>query len=367
MTQISEEIKEKLVGRLEQMVDRRKELEGMLADPEFAGQSGRYAEVAKEHGRLGTFADIHRRLEEAGERRREAEELLSEIQEDDEMRELADDEIATARRAEKGALEELIDLFCSDPAHHQRNIIVEIRSGTGGEEAALFAGDLMRMYTRYADSKGWKTSVMDKNITDMGGFKHVILSIKGDGAWQRLRYESGGHRVQRVPETESQGRIHTSLATVAVLPEARDTEIELNPDELDISFMRSGGPGGQNVNKVASCVRIVHEPTGVTVKCQEEKSQHKNRRLAMKLLRTKLYERREQEQKQKRDQLRRTQVGSGDRNERVRTYNFPQDRVTDHRIGLDVFGIEKVLMGDLDAFIEALTDWDKEQRLEALS
>jgi len=282
------------------------------------------------------------------------------------MRKLAEEEIAQADGAERGVLERLLDEVCSDPGEDQRSVVMEIRAGTGGEEAALFAGDLFRMYCRYAQKNGWKAEVLDRSDSDMGGLKQIVLSIEGPGVWRKLRLESGGHRVQRVPETEAQGRIHTSLATVAVLPEAREMEVQVNPGDLEVSFVHAQGPGGQNVNKVSSAVRIVHKPTGITVKCQEQRSQHKNLNLAMKIMLARLYEMQQQERKDKRDELRRTQVGSGDRNERVRTYNFPQDRVTDHRIGLDVFGIQNVLMGDIDRLVDGLASWDRVERVKSL-
>ncbi|MFP4026968.1 MAG: peptide chain release factor 1 [Candidatus Brocadiia bacterium] len=367
MDALKENIKERVSEMLEEKVQRHRELEQKLADPDLASNSGRYAHVAREHGELTKFRDMYRQLQEARQRKKEAEELLEESDEDPELTELAEDEIKAADKSENEILHEVLGELCSDSEEAHRSAIMEIRSGTGGQEAALFAADLFGMYKHYAQQKGWKVRCLDKSITDMGGFKHIVLSISGNGVWQHLRFESGGHRVQRVPKTESQGRIHTSLATVAVLPEVREVEVELKPEDLDISFMRSTGPGGQNVNKVDSCVRIVHEPTGIAVKCQEEKSQHKNRKQALKLLRAKIYEKQQEEQKEKRDELRRTQVGSGDRNQRVRTYNFPQDRVTDHRIGLDTFGIETVLMGKLDPIVEALKEWDKQARIRALA
>ncbi|MFP4176409.1 MAG: peptide chain release factor 1 [Planctomycetota bacterium] len=367
MVEITEQVKEKLRGRLEDAVDRHGELEQKLADPELAGNSRRYARVAREHGQLSKFKELHGRLSEALQQKQEADALLEELDDDPEMAQLAEEELKDAKDIESEVYNELLDLLCNDPEDQRRSIVMEIRSGTGGDEASLFAADLFQMYGHYAEQYGWSMKVMDRSSTDMGGFKYLIVNIQGKGAWQRLQYESGGHRVQRIPKTESQGRIHTSLATVAVLPEAREVDIELDPSDLDIGFMRSQGPGGQSVNKVNSCVRIVHKPTGVSVKCQEEKSQHKNRKLALKLLRTKLYERRRQKMKEKRDELRRSQVGSGDRNERIRTYNFPQDRITDHRIGLDVFGIEKVLGGELDEIINALMTWDRQERIRQLA
>ncbi len=353
MEEIPQETARKLVEKLERRAARHAELERMMADHELISDTARYAQVRKEYGPLTRFAQLERDLSAARARRQEAEELLGEGGQDAEMQELAQEEMAVGAAEEQRVLSEA-----------ERNVIMEIRGGTGGEEAALFAGDLMRMYQRFCQAKGWKMELLDSSPTDKGGFRDVTVSISGKGAWPKLRCESGGHRVQRVPVTESQGRIHTSLATVAVLPEAEDVDVELKPEDLEVSFMRSQGPGGQNVNKVSSCVRLVHKPTGVIVKCQQEKSQHKNRKLAEKILRARLYELQQQESKQKRDALRRSQVGSGDRNERVRTYNFPQDRITDHRIGLDVFGIEAVLMGECDKIFDALARWDRQARIQ---
>jgi peptide chain release factor 1 len=367
MTEISESIKEKVLARILASAKRRAELEEMLSDPDLVQDQARYAEVVKEYGALGKLTEMQAQLQQARARGREAEELLQESGDDPEMRVLAEQELAAARESESRLVEQSLNELVSEPRRQERNVIVEIRGGTGGEEAALFAADLFRMYSRYAQRQGWEVEVLDRNMTDMGGFKHIAFSVSGPGAWQELRQESGGHRVQRVPVTESQGRIHTSLATVAVLPEAKEVDVELKPEDLDVSFMRSQGPGGQNVNKVASCVRMVHKPTGIAVKCQEQPSQHKNRKLALKLLRAKLFEQQESERKARRDELRRSQVGDGDRSQRIRTYNFPQDRITDHRIGLNVFGIDQVLMGECDPIFDALADWQRQQRIQALT
>ena len=367
MVEISPQTRQKVAARLAESARRHAELERMLADPGLAADTAGYTRAAREHGALGRLAEKHRELQSALNRRKEAEEFLRETGQEREMQDLAREEITAADKAQDRLLGEALDLLLSKPDEAQRNVIVEIRGGTGGEEAALFAADLFGMYTRYAQRKGWKVELLDSSVTDRGGFREVIFSVSGPGTWQKLRFESGGHRVQRVPVTESQGRIHTSLATVAVLPEAQEVEVKINPEELDVTFMRSQGPGGQNVNKVSSCVRIVHKPTGIAVKCQEQKSQHKNRQLAMKILRARLYELRQQEDKQQRDELRRSQTGSGDRNERIRTYNFPQDRVTDHRIGLSVFGIQDFLMGNDDQMLDSLAEWDRQQRVSALS
>jgi len=367
MAEISEQVKARLSEKIEELARRHAELETMLADPGLARDPARYPKVAREHGTLGKFAEMHRELERARNERKEALEVLREPDLDPELEALARQEAREAEAAEQRVLEQALDLLVSDAQEAHRDVIVEIRAGTGGEEAALFAAELLGMYTRYAQRRGWQVEMLDRSVTDMGGFKHVVFAVSGPGAWQTLRHESGGHRVQRVPVTESQGRIHTSLATVAVLPEAQEVDVELKPEDLEIGFMRSQGPGGQNVNKVNTCVRIVHKPTGITVKCQEESSQHKNRQLALKILRAKLYEQQQRQRKEQRDELRRSQVGSGDRSERVRTYNFPQDRITDHRIGLDVFGIENVLMGDCERIFNALADWDRQRRINALA
>jgi peptide chain release factor 1 len=366
MERISPDIAEKLAGRLAKLAARRAELESMMADPAAIADTARYAGLGKEYGSLGEAARLHHELGAARSARHEAEELLAEQATDEEMRQLAREEAQAADAREQEVLSRAVDLLCADAKDEDRNVVMEIRSGTGGDEAALFAADLLGMYQHYCQRRGWRVELLDSSENDLGGLKEVILLIRGKGVWRKLRYESGGHRVQRVPETESQGRIHTSLATIAVLPEAEEVDVELKPEDLEVSFMRSSGPGGQNVNKVSSCVRLVHKPTGIMVKCQVEKSQHKNRRLAEKILRSRLMEEQQRSTKGRRDALRRSQVGTGDRNERIRTYNFPQDRITDHRIGLDVFGIQNVLMGNCDPIFDALAEWDRQARVRTL-
>lgn len=255
-------------------------------------------------------------------------------------------------------------LLPRDP-NDDKNVIIEIRGGAGGEEAALFAGSLMRMYSMYAESKGWKTEIINENATELGGYKEVSFMIEGDGAYSRLKFESGVHRVQRVPDTESQGRIHTSTVTVAVLPEVDDVEVDINPADLQIDTYRSSGAGGQHVNKTESAIRITHFPTGLVVECQDERSQHKNKDKAMKVLRSRLYEKAQQEQTDKIASERKLQVGTGDRSERIRTYNFPQGRVSDHRIGLTLYHLEQILNGDLDEIIDALITADQTEKLKA--
>jgi peptide chain release factor 1 len=367
MIEISQDIRDKLTARLQKLAMRYAELDRMLTDPAIISDTPRYTELVREHGALRVFAQKRQELESALSRRREAEELLREADQEPELQGLANEEISQARNDETRLMEEVLRLLLSDEQEAQRSVILEIRSGTGGEEAALFAADLFRMYTHYAQRKGWQVEALDRSISERSGFKEIIFSVTGPGAWQKLRFESGGHRVQRVPLTESQGRIHTSMATVAVLPEAEELEVDIKPEDLEISFLRSQGPGGQNVNKVSSCVRILHKPTGIVVKCQEQPSQHKNRKLAMKILRARLYEEQQKEQKKARNVLRRSQVGSGERSERIRTYNFSHDRITDHRIGLDVFGIQQVLMGQCDRLFDALEEWDLRERISTLA
>ncbi len=366
MAEMSDEVKSRLAAKLDELQQQYAAVEARLADPEVLADSARLTSLAQDHARLAPFARMHAELADLRARREEAAETLAEAGADEELEQLAREEAEEAEGAEDALFEELADRLISDEEGADRNVIVEVRAGTGGEEAALFAGDLLRMYTRYAERQGWQVEPMSLSATDLGGMREAVVSISGRGAWRKLRYESGGHRVQRVPETESQGRIHTSLATVAVLPEAREVEVEIKPEDVEMSFMRSGGPGGQSVNKTSSSVRLVHKPSGITVRCQDEKSQQANRKKAMKLLRAKLYETLESERREQRDALRRSQVGSGDRNERIRTYNFPQDRITDHRAGIDIFGIQAFMMGDCDRLFDALAAYDKEQRLKAL-
>jgi peptide chain release factor 1 len=361
--ELSDELKGRLMARLDAFAERHSEVEKELADPELAANSARLASVAQEFGFLGKFVEKRNALHAATARREEAEEMLAAGDDDEEIEQLAREEAEEAAAEEERILQEVLEALVSEDKEADRNVIVEIRPGTGGDEAALFANDLLGMYTRYAEKHGWKVEVMDATPTDLGGMREVVFSVTGKGAWRTLRYESGGHRVQRVPETESQGRIHTSLATVAVMPEAEDVDVEIDPSDVEMSFMRSSGPGGQHVNKTSSCVRLVHKPTGITVRCQDQKNQHANRKKAMMLLRAKLYERQQEEAHAKRDALRRSQVGSGDRNERIRTYNFPQDRITDHRIGFDTFGIESFLMGNCEGMFEALAERDRAGRI----
>ena len=284
---------------------------------------------------------------------------------DKEFKEMLVDEIKTAKENIEKIEEELKVLLLPKDPNDDKNVIVEIRGGAGGDEAALFAGDLFRMYSMYADSKRWKTEVLNLSEIGIGGIKEVTFMIEGEGAYSRLKFESGVHRVQRVPETESSGKIHTSTVTVAVLPEVDEVEVEINPDDLQIDTYRSSGAGGQHVNKTESAIRITHIPTGIVVACQDERSQHKNREAAMKMLRSRLYEKMERERSESIAADRKSQVGTGDRSERIRTYNFPQGRMTDHRIGLTLYKLEQIMNGDLDEVIDALVTTDQSEKLKA--
>ncbi len=349
-----------MFDKLEAMEVRYRELEIMISDPELPKDRKRYKEVLQEHAHLSRIIQAYEEYKKIRYRMEETETLL-EQEKDAELRNMAKEELEELRirlsEQEKGLKELLIP---RDP-RDDKNVIMEIRAGTGGEEAALFAADLFRMYTRYAENRGWKVEVMDANETELGGFKEIIFSVSGAGVYGDLRYESGVHRVQRVPVTEAGGRIHTSAVTVAVLPEAEETEVEIRPEDLRIDVFRASGAGGQHVNKTESAVRITHLPTGIVVTCQDEKSQHKNKARALRVLRARLFEMEEQKRLQEESAIRRSMVGSGDRSERIRTYNFPQNRVTDHRINLTLYKLDSVLEGDLGEIIEALKLYEREE------
>ncbi len=354
----------KLDEQLQRIEERFEELNRLLSDPEVLSDYSRMTELAQERSSLEELVHTYRRYKEVERQIQDNQALLQE--EDPEMQALAAAEIETLK-AERRELEEKLKrlLLPKDP-NDDKNVIVEIRAGTGGDEAALFAADLYRMYTRWAEKHGYKTELLSASETDRGGFKEVIFAVKGKGAYSKLKYESGVHRVQRVPATESQGRVHTSTATVAVLPEAEDVEVAIQPNEVRMDVFRSSGPGGQSVNTTDSAVRLTHIPTGIVVTCQDEKSQLQNRLKAMRILRTKLYDMERQRQMEELGAARKSQIGTGERSEKIRTYNFPQNRVTDHRIGKTVHRLDAVLDGDLDEFIEELAAQEQARRLQEL-
>jgi peptide chain release factor 1 len=342
-----------LKDRLSSLEQRYRELENFLADPEVIRAQDLYQKYRKEHADLTPLIQTFRRYQQVQQELADNQTLLKE-ETDEELKTYAREEIQVLKDQAAALEEELRFLLLPKDPNDDKNVLLEIRAGTGGEEAGLFAADLFRMYTRLAERKGWKLEVLSHSATGIGGIKEIIASISGDKVYSQLKYESGVHRVQRVPVTESQGRIHTSAVTVAVLPEAEEVDVQINPEELRIDVFRSSGPGGQSVNTTDSAVRVTHLPTGLVVSCQDEKSQHKNKAKALKVLRSRLLDLRQHEQQQQIAQERRSQVGTGDRSERIRTYNFPQGRITDHRIGLTFYKLEAMLDGDLDELLQGL-------------
>lgn len=349
--------------KLEDIKKRYLETETELSDPEVIRNQELYARLSKEHSSLSEIVGKYDEYLGVRKQRQDLELLAQD--EDVEIASMAKEELESARIGEERLENELRMLLLPKDPNDDKNVVLEIRAGTGGEEAALFGSDLLRMYTRYAERAGFALEQLTSNFTELGGVKEVVLLISGKGAFSRLKYESGVHRVQRVPETESQGRIHTSAATVAVLPEAEDVDVQVNPNDLRIDVFRSSGNGGQSVNTTDSAVRITHMPSGIVVTCQDEKSQLKNKEKAMKVLKARLYDIAKQAQEKEMTESRRSQIGSGDRSERIRTYNFPQGRVTDHRIGLTLYRLEQFLDGDLDEMIDALSMEEKAKALAA--
>lgn len=348
---------------LQEKLKRYEELERQLQDPEVLADTQKLLDVQKEYGGLSKVALRTREFNQLEEDCETAKEMFQEETES-EAREYARQELADLTAQYEALREELEDIVLSGDSLTRGSCIMEIRAGAGGDEAALFARDLFEMYRRYLELQGWKFEIMEMNASELGGMKEVVLSISGEGCYHRLQFESGGHRVQRVPETEAQGRVHTSAATVAVMAEATDVEIEIDNEDLQIDTMRAGGPGGQKVNKTESAVRITHIPTGIVVKIQDEKSQHKNRAKAMRVLRSRILEQKEMEAADARAEHRRTLVGSGDRSQRIRTYNFPQNRITDHRINLSIHKLDQVMQGNIDELVDGLLDFDRMERLK---
>ncbi|PGK34857.1 peptide chain release factor 1 [Bacillus anthracis] len=353
-----------VLDRLQAVENRYEKLNELLSDPEVISDTNKLREYSKEQSDIQETVEVYREYKDVREQLKDAKAML-EDKLDAEMREMVKEEVSELESQDKTLSERLKILLVPKDPNDDKNVIVEVRGAAGGDEAALFAGDLYRMYSRYAEVQGWKTEIIEASYTELGGYKEIIFMINGKGAFAKLKFENGAHRVQRVPETESGGRIHTSTATVAVLPEAEEVEIDIHEKDVRVDTFASSGPGGQSVNTTMSAVRLTHLPTGVVVSCQDEKSQIKNKEKAMKVLRARVYDKFRQEAQAEYDQNRKQAVGTGDRSERIRTYNFPQNRVTDHRIGLTIQKLDQILQGKLDDFINALVMEDQAQKMEA--
>ncbi len=360
------EVKDNFLAKLDQIETRYNEIERRISDPATARDSARLIALSKEKGKLKALVTKYREYQKIISDIEDTQEILKDRIVDEDFKALAKEELQQLEEKKQAQMEEIQNTLVMADEMDVDSVIMEIRAGTGGEEAALFARDLYEMYTKYAEDRKWKIEPLSFSVSEKNGFREVIFSIKGPGVWSELAYEAGGHRVQRVPETESQGRIHTSAATVAVLPEPGELDIQINPNDVVEHISRAGGPGGQNVNKVNSAVRLEHIPTGITVNMRDERSQHKNRAKAWRVLRSKLYDLYEGRKRAERESQRRSMVGSGDRSEKIRTYNFPQNRVTDHRINLSLYSLDKIIAGDMGELIAALKDHDRQQRLQNL-
>jgi peptide chain release factor 1 len=360
------EEKNTLLAKLDEIELRYSEVEKQIADPAIAGDSGKLVSLAKEQGKLKTIVAKYREYKKTIGNLEDVKHILRDNTADEEFRILAKEEISELEARKNALLEEIQNILIAGDQTSTDSVIMEIRAGTGGEEAALFARDLFNMYTKYAEGRKWKIEHLSFSPAEMGGFREVIFGIKGRGVWSELGYEGGGHRVQRVPVTEAQGRIHTSAATVAVLPEPEELDIKIAESDVIEHVSRSGGPGGQSVNKLSSAIKLEHIPTGITVNMQEDKSQHKNRAKAWRLLRSRVYEHYQSKKRAQRDLQRKSMIGSGDRSEKIRTYNFPQNRITDHRINLSLYTLDKIIAGDMTELIDALKNYDREQKLKNL-
>lgn len=354
-----------MFDKLQLIDDKYEDINKKLIDPSVVTDMELYKSLMKEYKSLTPIVEKFREYLSAKKEFEDAKQLLDEGGLDKDFKEMVDEEYKSSQEHLENCKDELQILLLPADPDDDKNVIIEIRGGAGGDEAALFANSLFRMYTMYAESKRWKTEVLSANPTELGGYKEISFSIEGDGAYSKLKFESGVHRVQRVPETETQGRIHTSTVTVAVLPEVEDVEVDIAPGDLQIDTFRAGGAGGQHVNKTESAIRITHLPTGTVVECQDERSQHKNKDKAMKILRSRIYEAKLREQNDKIASERKLQVGTGDRSERIRTYNYPQGRMTDHRIGLTLYKLEQILNGDMDETLDAIRSFDQAEKLHS--
>lgn len=350
--------------KLEKTLNRYQEIDRMMMDPEVLTDGQQIAELARERGNIAKVAETYKEFKDLNQQIGEMREMIQEGEPD--IRELAEEELPQLQERREVVWNELLDMTVGGEDSLRSSCVMEIRAGTGGDEAALFAGDLFQMYKTFCETRGWKVEIMDAAPTELGGFKDITLAIEGEGCYRELQYESGGHRVQRVPETEAKGRVHTSAATVAVMAEPEDVEIDIKPEEYRKDIFCASGPGGQHVNKTASAIRLVHLETGIVVQCQDEKSQHKNFAKALRVLKSRLYDHFRQQEEAKRSEERKSLVGSGDRSQRIRTYNFPENRVTDHRINLTIYKLDQILAGNVQLLTDELLEYDRQQHREAI-